>query len=83
MASNTYVEQAKQEAEAVEKANGGVEGGIIVQESVQETVAPQEAASVEHEAGLSSVDVEKVAKRIVSLITSLMFCILAKLTDLC
>lgn len=54
-----------------------------MQDSVQETVAPQEAASVEHEAGLSSVDVEKVAKRIVSLITSLMVCILAKLTDLC
>lgn len=42
-----------------------------MQDSVQETVAPQEAASVEHEAGLSSVDVEKVAKRIPQALKSL------------
>lgn len=41
-----------------------------MRESVQETAAPHEAASIEHQAGQSSVDVEKVAKRIVSLITS-------------
>lgn len=54
-----------------------------MQESVQETVAPQEAASIEHQVGRSSVDVEKVAKRIVSLITSLVFCTLVELTGLC
>lgn len=39
-----------------------------MRESVHETAAPHE--TVEHQAGQSSVDVEKVAKRIVSLITS-------------
>ncbi|OWZ26423.1 hypothetical protein C356_06975 [Cryptococcus neoformans c45] len=63
--------QAKQEAEAAENANGEVEEGSIVQESVQETVAPQEAASIEHQVGRSSVDVEKVAKRIPQALKSL------------
>ncbi|KJE02428.1 hypothetical protein I311_03825 [Cryptococcus gattii NT-10] len=56
--------QAKQEAEAAAEANVESEEGIIVRESLQETAAPHEAASIEHQAGQSSVDVEKVAKRI-------------------
>ncbi|KIR58126.1 hypothetical protein I314_06091 [Cryptococcus bacillisporus CA1873] len=63
--------QAKQEAEAAAEANGESEEGIIVRESVQETAAPHEAASIEHQAGQSSVDVEKVAKRIPQALKSL------------
>ncbi|KIR96411.1 hypothetical protein L804_06246 [Cryptococcus deuterogattii 2001/935-1] len=65
----SLLRQAKQEAEAVAEENGDSEEGTIVRESVHETAAPHE--TVEHQAGQSSVDVEKVAKRIPQALKSL------------